>query len=457
MHPEINRLLVLLSRNIGQRKLYFSGHQIIRNACDVFAADLRKLLAELEIDRLFIGIVEDKLIYDGHYLVGPSIMGRQLVEFGRMLQCGGFIFKEDTTSEEIQVLLDFSNEFEHPISTLREARELLRSRDVVNIELASDYIAPSSLTPLEDQIVWQGLQSGGHLHSPLIVYQALFDVVAKTHGNISLDRSIDLEGAGAVSAHLLYSLRHNFTDMLQFVHYPDHDSYTVGHSVRVATLAVHIGENLGLDEELLLEFGTAALLHDVGKSKIPSEILFKPGLLTHEEFAEVQFHSRMGAEILLEQEGVTPMQVAAAWGHHLRHDGGGYPESPPWAVRGHLISLLQICDVFEALTAARPYKAPVTPLSAFGIMLADKGRFDPALLSTFISILGIYPPGNRVHLLDGSLATVISATSSVDKPLVRITHDQTGRKLDTTEQHLVDLEQDRSGKRAVAELLIGEK
>ena len=355
------------------------------------------------------------------------------------------------------MLLDLSDEFEHPVSTLQEARELIRSRDVVNIELASDYIAPSSLTPLEDQVVWQGIQSGGHLHSPLIIYQALFDVVAKTHGNVSLDRSIDIDSANAVSEHLLYSIRGNFTDMLQFVHYPDHDSYTVGHSVRVATLAVHIGEKLGLDEEQLLDLGTAALLHDVGKSKIPSKILFKPGRLTNEEFAEVKIHARLGAEILLEQEGATPMQVAAAWGHHLRYDGGGYPDSPPWAVRSHLVALLQICDVFEALTAVRPYKTPVTPLAAFGIMLEDKGRFDPALLSSFISILGIYPPGNRVRLLDGSLGTVIAAGSSVDKPFVRITHDQAGRKLDNPEQHIVDLEEDSSGEQAVVDLLIGEK
>lgn len=85
------------------------------------------------------------------------------------------------------------------------------------------------------------------------------------------------------------------------------------------------------------------------------------------------------------------MQLASAWGHHIRYDGGGYPKPPPWAVYSHVTALLHICDVFEALTAVRPYKPSISPLSAFGIMAQDKGDFDPALFFAFVSALGIYP------------------------------------------------------------------
>ena len=72
-------------------------------------------------------------------------------------------------------------------------------------------------------------------------------------------------------------------------------------------------------------------------------------------------HPTLGATILLENQGVGPLGVAAAWGHHLRFDGGGYPPTPSWRIKSKVTSLVQACDVFEALTAVRPYKAPMAP------------------------------------------------------------------------------------------------
>ncbi len=453
MTPELNNLIVALSKSIGHRRLYFAGHPIIQSDCRQIATDLTSLLAELETDNLFIGIVAGQLIYDGHYLVGPSIMGQQLIKFAQKLHCGGLVLGADTTAREIQILLDLAEELKNPIGTLQEAREILKKRGVHNITLATHYTAPSALVSEEDKEAWQGQDSSGHLHSPLLVYQALFDVVARAHGNVSLERSIDISGAQSVSEQLLLSARSNFTDMLQFVRYPDYDSYTVGHSVRVATLAVFVGDQLGLDDEQLLDLGTAGLLHDVGKSRIPSEILFKPGRLTKEEFAVMQDHATLGAEILLEHKDATRMQVAAAWGHHLRHDGGGYPPSPPWAVRSHIVALLQICDVFEALTAVRPYKAQVTPLDAYGIMLADQGAFDPSLLHAFITTLGIYPPGNTVRLNDGRQGVVVAAGDAIDKPLVRISRDKNGTAVKEDTQQILNLAHDENSKTTVIELV----
>lgn len=122
----------------------------------------------------------------------------------------------------------------------KEARDFLAAHNVTNIKLARHYTAPSTLIPLEDQVVWQGEDSSGNLYTPLLIYQALFDVVAKAYGNVSLNRTLDIDGAQTVSRHLLSYTRLSFSDILQFVHYPDHDSYTVGHSVRVATLAVFL-------------------------------------------------------------------------------------------------------------------------------------------------------------------------------------------------------------------------
>lgn len=151
--------------------------------------------------------------------------------------------------------------------------------------------------------------------------------MAKSFSDVSLQRSLDINGAQTMSEHLLKSAGSNFADILQFVQYPEHDSYTVGHSVRVATLAVFVADALGVEKDQLVDLGTAALLHDVGKGRIPSEITYKRGKLNDEEFALMRSHPALGAEILLEHRESTPMQIAAAWGHHIRYGGGGYPAS----------------------------------------------------------------------------------------------------------------------------------
>jgi len=195
-------------------------------------------------------------------------------------------------------------------------------------------------------------------------------------------------------------------------------------------------------------------LHDVGKSKIPDEILFKPGRLDKEEFTIMQSHARVGAEILMEHKTATPLDVSAAWGHHLRHDGGGYPARPPWAVRDNVTKLLQVCDVFEALTAIRPYKAPMTPHQAFEIMLGDEGAFDPAVLTTFIRTLGLYPPGNQVRLSDGSHAVVVAAGTDVLRPLVELTADADGQPVPESEDNLINLDDEEQQELSVTELLL---
>ena len=135
-----------------------------------------------------------------------------------------------------------------------------------------------------------------------------------------------------------------------------------------------------------------------------------------------------------------PLDITAAWGHHLRYDGKGYPPQPDFVTLHPVTGILHICDVFEALTAVRPYKEAITPKEAYAIMMHDKGAFHPALLASFIHIVGLYPPGTFVTLSDNRTATVIRAGTELDRPAVRILRDK--QNDDTSDQksgYIVDL------------------
>lgn len=452
MSNDLNDLLILLCRSISTRKLYFANHNKVTTLSKSFTAALEDYLADVDEQALFIGIVEGSLIHNGRKLVGPSIIGKQLIDFAEKLNCGGITFTRSVTSQEIEELLTLTTELLEPTANLAASRELLVARGIQNIELARHYVDPSALIPKEKKKAWQGEDSNELLQSPARIYQALFDVVSHAHGSAAFDRNIEMESARSVSEHLLQHTRTNFADMMQQIHYPDYDTYTVGHSVRVAALAVYVGNALNFPNDILLQVGTAGLLHDIGKSKIPDEILFKPGKLTDDEFALMRNHSQLGVEILLGQKHTTNVDIAVAWGHHIRYDGRGYPAQAPWVQRHPITGLLQICDVFEALTAIRPYKAPMTPLEAYTIMLSDEGGFDPMLLAAFIEALGLYPPGIHVQLSDGRNGIVKATGKRIDRPTIEVHSDSFQRPLPEADYSLLDLHQYENANLSVAQI-----
>ncbi len=427
MYEKLNNLLILLCRTISTRKLYFTEHPKVKELSTDCIKQLREFCHEARLDKLFIGIVDGNLIFEGKNLVGPSIVGRQLILFAEKLHCGGFSFSDSTSIREFNSFLDLTIELKHPTESLKVSRELLLKKDIQSIEIAQHYLKPSGPTTRDQESIWHGQDSASSLQSPTLIYQALFDAVAQAHGDVAGGNDVDIDNTRSVSEYMLHFFtKAHFADLMQNIHYPDYDSYTVGHSVRVAALAVYIGHAFNWSEDTLLAVGAAGLLHDIGKCRTPDEILFKPGRLSKEEFQAIMDHSRVGAEILLAQKNSTPLDIAFAWGHHIRNDGSGYPHQPKWAVRHPFTSLLQICDVFEALTAVRPYKPILTPHMAYSIMLTDRGGFHPALLASFISTIGLYPPGNQVKISDGSEGFVTAVGDTIDRPHVRITSDQDG-------------------------------
>ncbi len=439
MDKKINDILILLCKGISNRKLYFPGHPKVISYAETFCRELAAFFLMSKKEEFFVGIIDGHFIFNGKRLFGPTVVGRQLIQFMEMLRCGGVSFKKDLTLDDVSAFMDLTDGLRTPLNSLQEARDLFKHKGILSITLAGHYNdqlmtgAPDSKRP------WEGQETGGFLQSPTLIYQALFDVVTRAYGDAAYNRELDIDSARSVSQFMLHFTQQNFADVMQYIHYPDYDSYTIGHSVRVSSIAVFLGMKMSWPEESILAIGTAALLHDIGKSKILPEILYKKSSLSDDEFRLIQDHPKVGTELLLAQKDVSPLDIAAAWGHHQRYDGRGYPHKPAWTVRSPPIALLQICDVFEALTAVRPYKQAMDPQRAFSVMIADKGAFHPNLLSAFISLIGIYPPGTYVELSDGRIGMVTGAGKIIDRPQLRITCLRDGTHLKKEDQYDVDL------------------
>ena len=186
------------------------------------------------------------------------------------------------------------------------------------------------------------------------------------------------------------------------------DDYTYMHSVAVCALMIALARQLGLDEEQTRAAGLAGLLHDMGKAFVPNEVLNKPGKLTDEEFAIVKKHPELGHEVLANGSGAGDIALDVCLHHHEKTDGSGYPKG----LKADEISLFAkmgaVCDVYDAITSNRPYKAGWDPAESLRKMAEwAKGHFDEAVFQAFVKSLGIYPVGSLVLLASGRIGVVI--------------------------------------------------
>ena len=199
-------------------------------------------------------------------------------------------------------------------------------------------------------------------------------------------RTLNLEAVETVLAPLVDVIRRDNHSLLPLVALQTHDEYTATHVTNVAVLTMALAQAVGLSDSAVRLIGIGALLHDIGKMKIPAEILTAPGRLTAEQHVLVRRHPEIGARMLLETPGVPQSAVIVAYEHHLQADGGGYPSVPSgWRI--NLASeMTHVADVYDALRTHRPYRAGLDHATIIEMMQRDRGAvFSESLLDLFLA------------------------------------------------------------------------
>jgi len=264
-------------------------------------------------------------------------------------------------------------------------------------------------------------------------YAAAGAVIQQMFDDIRAGKSIDSTSLKRVVGELARSVIRNPDALTCFAQLKKKDEYTAMHSVRVCILALMFGRHLGLEPGNLELLGTGALLHDIGKVKVPAEILQKPEPLTGEEFSLMKMHVPWGVQILEQARSIPRAAIEVTRQHHERYEGGGYIAG----LRHEQISLFGmiggIVDCYDAVTSDRAYRAGVSAHAALRQMYGWRGRdFHPRLVEQFIQCLGIYPIGSVVELSTGEIGVVVT-TNRVRrlKPRVTLILDNDNRPYDT--------------------------
>jgi putative nucleotidyltransferase with HDIG domain len=210
------------------------------------------------------------------------------------------------------------------------------------------------------------------------------EAVRWLHGELQDDRDLHLVEAEAVVRSLSVAMHGDQAFLIPLLRLKEFDQYTTTHALNVSILTMALAEFIGLGPKEVRTFGIAGLLHDLGKVKIPEEILTKPGKLTHEERQIMNSHTVEGARIILNTQQHLDLAAVVAYEHHIKLNGGGYPRFAYPRKCHHASDLVHVCDVFDALRTDRPYRDAWPTERILDLIAEGAGsEFDPNLAHAF--------------------------------------------------------------------------
>ncbi|HMK75433.1 MAG TPA: HD-GYP domain-containing protein [Thermodesulfobacteriota bacterium] len=258
------------------------------------------------------------------------------------------------------------------------------------------------------------------------VYFKSISLVKEMVENINQQKALNIRKAKRLMQNAVNAILQDDSTLLGLANIKNYDEYTFNHSVNVAIYAIALGQRIGIPKKHLSHLGMAGLFHDMGKTRIPREILNKTGKLSPEEWSVMRTHPVAGTELIMSMKEwgeLSTRMIEGAFEHHLRYDLTGYPR----LTRKRKISLfgriITVADCYDALVRPRVYnRFPYVSEKILGIMLERSGKdFDPAIVKVFINMIGIFPLGTLVLLNTNEMGIVTQIqedTELIDRPKV---------------------------------------
>ncbi len=404
-------------------QLYAPTHPLVQRAFDALNESLSQLLVDQP--SIAVGIIGNEII------VGDMPLPRAAESMGEMIRrlkslgIERIAFETGVTPEELHTL---AMTIAHPERLPGQAEPGVEPADPLAVFASLPHIRVGRIQTEEKQV-----QSSADVATIRRLYADATNLAGAVWDTAQSEGMPDQKAARALVDSLAQAVSANRTALIALTALKNYDNYTFTHMVNVSVLTMSQARALGIDGAPLRELGLAALMHDIGKVRTPTEVLNKPGKLTDAEFDIIRMHVVDGAEILRRTPEMPAIVPVIAFEHHLRIDGTGYPFG---VGRGSLnlgTQLAGIADVYDAMRSQRAYQQAFPSDRILEVLRRNDGhQFDQHLVRRFTQLLGIYPPGNLVRLDDGAVA-VVMAVHAPDpfKPRVKVIVTSTGEPLET--------------------------
>lgn len=423
-------------------QLYAPSHPLVQRAFDALNESLTQLLADQPT--IAVGIIGNEVI------VGDVPLPRAFESMGetvRRLKSLGIeriAFDQGVTPEEVQTL---ALTIAHPERRPGQSAPGAEPSDPMGLLNSLPHVRVGRIQTEERKE-----QSAADVATIRRLYSDATNVASTVWESAQTEGTPDPKAARALVDGLAQAVSANRTALIALTALKNYDNYTFTHMVNVSILTMSQARALGIDGSQLRELGLAALMHDIGKVRTPTEILNKPEKLTDAEFAIMRMHVVDGAEILRRTPEMPAIAPVIAFEHHLRLDGAGYPFGVRRSGLNLGTMLCSIADVYDAMRSQRAYQEAFPSDRILAVMKRNDGQqFDQHLVRRFTQLLGIYPPGNLVRLDDGAIG-VVMAVHAPDpfKPRVKVVRTPTGETIGTPyEINLWEAAEDGTGPKSV--------
>ena len=416
---ELVRTLAVADTNAA---LYPITHPLVAQSLGELVTAVRAL-ATFGFEDVTVNIYKGTLFVENQVFPEESVTYRKLIDELLAKGISAVTFFSSMTAEEGAALIDLLGDA--GVSDIDAARTFLEDHDVRGITIAET----STLDESGDEERSKEMRARARES-----YDAGVTAMRDIESSAKLGRVLEVGRLQAVVESMLDNLLQDPAAVLGLTAIKGHDDYTLNHSINVCILSISLGTALGLDSDELRSLGLAALLYDIGKVRVPEEVLLKSGPLTAEEWAVVKHHSEEGADLLKRLALADKMAMVVAYEHHQRHDLMGYPDSS--GNEQHLFSkIVAVCDAYDAMTTNRPFRREIRPDKALAVLMQGREKaYDPGVTKQLVAMLGIYPMGAVVLLDDGSTAVVYRVNNDdLLHPRVKLLAEASGRWNETPE------------------------
>lgn len=311
---------------------------------------------------------------------------------------------------------------------------------------------PRSMSPTSQPRYIDTTPVEQEIHQAMEIENSVRETLFTMLDDAKSGKSIDIPRAKVLVGQMTESVIRNPDAFVWLTQLKNKHEYTATHSLRVSVLALALGRHIGYEAEKLQVLGIGALLHDIGKLKVPNELLDKPESLTRQEFEIMKSHVPEGLKLLEGSSGIPPAALEVVGRHHERYSGNGYIFGMSGDTIGEFGLISAIVDTYDAITSDRAYHMSLSAADALKIIYEGRERaYHPWLVEQFIQCMGIFPIGSIVEMSTGSIGVVITANrqrrlrprvalvlSADKKPyspatvvdLMQVKHDPSGRPLE---------------------------
>lgn len=433
----LEELISRLNFALSSHSLYPVGHPVVGEALGKIYQILQPLLQTYPL--ITLQFHEEEVLYHGEFLLESSFLSRQLNALFKERAVGSITFYKDLKEEEVSSLIQsFHEGGRGEKSDLESLSRKLEEKNVAHIRLGR----------LEKANIKKG---GSRFDEAKTVYTTGTQLVESVAMDAVSQRVVDVRQVRPVVQDLIDSLMEDKSALLAVSSLKSYDNYLFSHSMNVCILSLSLAIYLNIDTSRLMDIGTGALLHDIGKVFIPPEIIHKPGKLTASEWEIMRRHPVDGAKMILRSRYTTELPGLIIYCHHWKFAlEDGYPQTRRKFQRIPYVSLVSVCDCYDAMTTNRPYNRVHLPADALGIINRNAGTaLDPNIVYFFQKMIGQYPVGTLVKLSSGHVGIVLQANADdADHPNVKLILDPQGQILPDID--IIDLaEKDQSSNQYV--------